>query len=339
MIHLIFYSKELALMHPFGISRWTRTHVTNVFVEWHEDGIVGYGEASPNARYQESHETALQFIGRIPQQELANIKNENELNSYLTHFAEGEFAAKAALEMAYLDWKGKKVNEPLHALWKAPRLVGPVSSFTIGIDSKEIIETKLKEAASYPILKVKLGTEQDEELITFIRSKTQKPIWVDANEGWKTTDIALKRIDFLSDKHIQLIEQPMPASEWQAMKTVRKETSIPVIADEGFTGKESLEQVAESYSGINIKLMKMGSLVKSLATVQQAKALGLEVMIGCMIETALANTAAGILSMWADYADIDGFLLLKDRPFQGFSFDEQNRIVLNDLPGLGVIPV
>ncbi len=131
----------------------------------------------------------------------------------------------------------------------------------------------------------------------------------------------------------------MPASEWQAMKTVRKETSIPVIADEGFTGKESLEQVAESYSGINIKLMKMGSLVKSLATVQQAKALGLEVMIGCMIETALANTAAGILSMWADYADIDGFLLLKDRPFQGFSFDEQNRIVLNDLPGLGVIPV
>jgi L-alanine-DL-glutamate epimerase-like enolase superfamily enzyme len=339
MIHLIFYSKELALVHPFGISRWTRTHVTNVFVEWHKDGIVGYGEASPNARYKESHETALQFIGRIPQQELAKIVHENELKLFLNQFTDGEFAAKAALEMAFLDWKGKNNNEPLHVMWNAPKTIGPVSSFTIGIDSKEVIENKLKEAEAYPILKVKLGTDQDEEIITFIRTKTAKPIWVDANEGWKTTDIALRRIDFLSDKNIQLIEQPMPASEWQSMKIVRKETAIPVIADEGFTGKEPLEKVAESYSGINIKLMKMGSMVSSVETIRKAKELGLSVMIGCMIETALANTAGGILSMWADYADIDGFLLLKDRPFQGFSFDEHNRIVLNDLPGLGVIPV
>ncbi|TNE74407.1 dipeptide epimerase [bacterium] len=339
MVQLIFYSKELALLHPFGISRWTRTHVKNVFVEWHKDGLVGYGEASPNARYNESHETAISFMGRINQSTLSSISNSEELCSYLSTIDKGEFAAKAALEMAFWDWIGKKNNQALHEYWNAPRTIGPVSSFTIGIDSKEVIDTKLKEAEPYPVLKVKLGTDQDEEIIEFIRERTAKPIWVDANEGWKTADIAKQRIEFLSDKNVQLIEQPMPSSELIAMREVKKMTPIPVIADEGFTGKEPLEELAESYTGINIKLMKMGSMYKSLKTIEHARTLGMEVMIGCMIETALANTAAGVLSMWADYADIDGFLLLKDRPFLGFTFDSQNRVVLNDLPGLGVIPV
>jgi len=339
MFTIRFKTKELALVHAFGISRWTRTHAKNVFVELEADGIVGIGEASPNARYDESNETAEAFLASLDFSSIKNKYDVTQLISYLNSVKKGEYAAKAAVEMAFWDWLGKKIDLPIYKLWNAPSVVGPVSSFTIGIDSEEIIRQKVEEAHSYPILKVKLGTENDENIIKLIRSITDKTIWVDANEGWKTLDIAKKRVQFLSDKNIGMIEQPMPASQGSEIAELKKITSIPLIADEGFTGTETLEELAQNYTGINIKLMKIGSMHKAMQTISDARKLGLKIMVGCMIETALANTAAGILSMWADYADIDGFLLLKDKPFKGFSFDSENRIVLNDLPGLGVSKV
>lgn len=337
MFTLRYRTQELALMHAFGISRWTRTHVKNVFVELEADGIVGLGEASPNARYQESHETAEAYLAKLNFSNIGRTHDVTVLLNYINSVQPGEYAAKAAVEMAFWDWLGKKLNVPIHRLWNAPTEIGPVSSFTIGIDSDEVIRKKVAEAESFPILKVKLGTDQDEQIIQTIRSLTNKTIWVDANEGWKTLDVAKARLDFLQDKNIGMIEQPMPAAQSLEIAELKKITPIPLIADEGFTGNETLEELAHCYTGINIKLMKIGSMHKAMQTISEARKLGLKIMIGCMIETALANTAAGILSMWADYADIDGFLLLKDRPYKGFDFDAQNRVSLNSLPGLGVV--
>lgn len=338
MFKLRFKTKELAFMHAFGISRWTRTHTKNVFVELEAEGIIGIGEAAPNARYQESSETAESYLASLDFSKIGFTHDVTVFLAYINDAKKGEYAAKAALEMAFWDWLGKKLQTPIHRLWNAPTEIGPVSSFTIGLDSEEMIRLKVAEAESYPILKVKLGTDDDEKIIQIIRSLTNKTLWVDANEGWKTLDLAKKRVAFLQDKNIGMIEQPMPSNQANEIGELKKHTSIPLIADEGFTGNETLEELAQNYTGINIKLMKIGSMHKAMQTISNARKLGLQIMIGCMIETALANTAAGILSMWADYADIDGFLLLKDRPFVGFELDLLNRIVLNNLPGLGVVP-
>jgi len=338
MFTIRFRTQELAFVHAFGISRWTRTHTKNVFVELEAEGIIGIGEAAPNARYQESHETAEAYLASLDFSKIGKTHDVTKILSYINSVKKSEYAAKAAVEMAFWDWLGKKLDLPIHKLWNAPSQIGPVSSFTIGIDSEEIIRQKVQEAEQYPILKVKLGTENDENVINLIRTMTNKTIWVDANEGWKTLDLAKKRVQFLADKNIGMIEQPMPADQGKDCAELKKVTHIPLIADEGFTGTETLEELAQNYTGINIKLMKIGSRHKAMQTISDARNLGLNIMVGCMIETELANTAAGILSMWADYADIDGFLLLKDRPFTGFSFDSENRVVLNDLPGLGVKP-
>lgn len=337
MFTLRFKTEKLAFMHAFGISRWTRTHTNNVFVELEAEGIIGIGEAAPNARYQESSDSAEAYLSSLDFSKLGFTYDVTSFLAFINKTEKGQYSAKAALEMAFWDWLGKKLQTPIHRLWNAPTEIGPVSSFTIGLDSDEMIRLKVAEAEAYPILKVKLGTEDDEKIINLIRSLTDKTIWVDANEGWKTLDLAKKGVAFLQDKNIGMIEQPMPSDQANEIGELKKYTSIPLIADEGFTGNETLEELAQNYTGINIKLMKIGSMHKAMQTISNARKLGLQIMIGCMIETALANTAAGILSMWADYADIDGFLLLKDRPYIGFELDSLNRIVLNDLPGLGVI--
>lgn len=337
MFSLRFNTQQLQLEHAFGISRWTRTHVQNVFIELEANGIIGIGESSPNARYNESAESNSVWLSRLDFSTMTNRYDISQLIRVLNEAGSGEYAAKVAVEMAFWDWVGKSLNVPLHKLWNAPSVIGPVSSFTIGIDTEEIIRQKVEEASPYPILKVKLGTDHDEDIIRIIRELTSKTLWVDANEGWTSFDKAVARVKFLQDKKIGMIEQPMPASMANEIGKLKAFTSIPLMADEGFTGSESLDELAENYSGINIKLMKIGSMHKAMQTIANARKKGLKIMIGCMIETALANTAAGILSLWADYADIDGFLLLKDRPYTGFSLDEMNRIVLTDLPGLGVI--
>jgi L-alanine-DL-glutamate epimerase-like enolase superfamily enzyme len=206
------------------------------------------------------------------------------------------------------------------------------------LDSIDVIKEKVREADDdgATILKVKLGSDHDKEIIEAIRLVSDTEIWVDANEGWKTLDQARDMVQFLGDKNVTMIEQPMPASEFELMKLLKPLSQIPLIADESFTGKQSLAELVEGFHGINIKLMKVGSLRKAHQIIDDAKSVGLKIMIGCMIETAIANTAGALLSLRADFADLDGWKLLSDRPFDGMKFGEGNRIVLNDLPGLGV---
>jgi len=340
---LDFETVDLHLRQPFTISRGTKDKVTNVFVKLTAGGITGYGEAAPNTRYEEDADKAIQFLEAVPDGFLGRINSQDQLVKSLDDFASQKSvqsmqSAKSAIEMAWLDWYAKKEGQALWKLWGAPSPKGPQTSFTIGLGAIDVMQQKVKDAKEYPVLKVKLGTDRDKEIIRGLRAVTDKPIRVDANEGWKTVEEARDMIGFLANQGIELVEQPMPAAMFEEMAELKQDSPLPLAADESFMGGESLEEIAMAFDIINIKLMKIGSMVKSRRVIERANELGLKVMIGCMIESSIANTAGAVLALWADYADLDGHLLIKNDPYRGLQLDVEKHIILNEKPGLGVEP-
>ena len=333
---LDYTEKPLRLNHPFTISRGSKEEVRNVFIRLEKDGITGYGEAAPNLRYGEHPESVMDILKRLDGSIPDYADHEKKMVAWIRQAAGGVHSAGAALEMAWLDWRGKREDRPLWKLLDAPSQVGPVTSYTIGIDNLDVIRQKMDEAEEYPVLKIKLGTKNDREIFSTVRELTDKPVRVDINEGWNALEEAKAGIDLLANQNVELIEQPMPADHLDDMKKLKAYSPIPLCADESFTGKESLVQIAESFDCINIKLMKTGSLLKSMEILEKAKNMGLHVMIGCMIESSLANTAGALLSLWADYADLDGHLLIENDPFSGLKINDNGRVVLNERPGLGI---
>lgn len=330
---------ELELAQPFTISRGTKNTVQNVFVELKAEDIVGYGEAAPNKRYDENAQKVLKYVDALPDTFFDDIESPEEVVTKLEDFNQPNIiirSAQAALEMAWLDWWGKSQNKSLAELLKAPSMQGPQTSYTIGLDEIDVMQQKVLDAPEYPIYKVKLGTDKDREIIKGIRQVTDKPIYVDANEGWESFEEAKTNISFLADQDISLAEQPMPADKMEYIKKLKGFSPIPLCADESFTGIEKLHEVAEAFDIINIKLMKTGSIIKSLKIIDQAKELGLQIMIGCMIESSLANTAGALLSLWADYADLDGHLLIKNDRVKGLWLDDEKFIHLPKEAGLGL---
>lgn len=329
----------LKLRHVFTISRSSRSEVPNVFLKIEKDGIIGYGEASPNARYHESTEDVVAYFERLPPEifdEINSVENLTAKLDVLDKSVKPVQSAKSAIEMAWLDWWGKSRNQPLWKLWGEKSPAGPVTSYTIGIDKPEIMQQKVRDATQFPIYKIKLGTGHDRELIKAIREVTDKPLRVDANEGWKTQDQAKREIEFLATQNIELIEQPMPAADFERMRELKQWSPLPLCADESFIGDESLREISEAFHIINIKLMKTGSLAKTRKMIKEAHQLGLKVMIGCMIESSLANAAGALLALNADYADLDGHLLISNDPFEGLKVDNKTRLVLSDDAGFGV---
>ncbi|MCC5927437.1 MAG: dipeptide epimerase [Bacteroidetes bacterium] len=329
---------NLPLRHTFTISRWSRDVAANVLVELEGDGIIGIGEASPNARYDESQESCMKWLSSFDTSTLKNPFDVETVLQAMERMGPGNYSAKVALEMALYDWIGKKLQVPLYDLWNAPSNVGPQTCFTVGIDKTENLPDRVAEAAAYPVLKIKLGTDRDKEIIKTIRSVTDKPIWIDANEGWKDLDTAKDHIRFLADQNVHMIEQPMPASMKKELAELKAYSPIITMADESFTGRESVEELAACFHGINLKLMKTGSLRRTMQLIHTGRNAGLKIMIGCMIESSLANTAAALISLWCDYADLDGHLLINEDPFKGLAFNESNNVFLPQRPGLGVIP-
>lgn len=329
-------TKELALKQPFTIARGTKKSVPNVFVSLSAEGYKGVGEAGPNARYGEDAQKVTAFIKNLPKGFFEDISAGEDLAAKLAARQPQVKAAMAAVEMAWLDWWGKKHEKPLWRLWEGTTNSTPPTSYTIGLDTLEVMQEKVRAAPAYPILKVKLGTGQDHDIIKAIREITDKPIRVDANEGWKSLDEAKEQISFLADQDIEIVEQPMPSAMTDKMKTLKRWSPLPLMADESFKGDEDLDEIAEAFHGINIKLMKIGSLIKAREVIAEARKRDLNIMIGCMIESSLANAAGALLGLWADYVDLDGHLLIADDPFTGIKLDQEKRLVLSEKPGLGV---
>jgi L-alanine-DL-glutamate epimerase-like enolase superfamily enzyme len=238
--------------------------------------------------------------------------------------------------MAWLDWYGKSQNQPIWKMWGASDPVGPVTTFTIGLDTIPMMQEKVKNAGDFPLYKVKLGTDRDREIMHALREVTDKPIRVDANEGWTTLDQAVEMMDFLKEQQVEYVEQPMPSDNLEDLKKLKTESPLPVCADESFMGTESLTEIAQAFDIINIKLMKTGSIYKAKKIVEQARDMDLQIMIGCMIESSIANAAGVLVSLWADYCDLDGHILIKDDPAQGLILTPEKRVKLSNDPGLGV---
>ncbi len=330
-------TKRLELAHTWTISRNSSNFKNNVFVRIERDGIVGYGEAAPNVRYGEDYQKTTERIKSV-EELLKNtpffhyVDIKKEIDERITD----QSCAKAAIDIALMDWVGKALNVPLYKMWGLNTAEAPLTSFSIGIDTVEMIKKKVREAEPYPLLKIKVGTHRDKEIINAVRSVTKdKPIRVDANEGWKTKEEALENIKWLIDQGVEFIEQPMPASMLEETAWLRAHVSIPIIADEAVKTAKDIPKLVEAYDGINIKLMKSGGLQEALRMIYMAKAYGMKIMLGCMIESSVGISAAAQLTPFVDYADLDGNLLIKNDPFSGVKVDH-GKFIFNDKPGIGV---
>ncbi|MBM4169495.1 MAG: dipeptide epimerase [Ignavibacteria bacterium] len=327
---------DLKLKHTFTIARSSREMETVVIVELAHDGIVGFGEASPSRRYGESVESIHAFLSRL---ELGQFRDPFQLEAilnYVDQLEEGNSAAKASVDIALHDWIGKKLNIPLYQYWGLDKARAPLTSFTIGIDRAEVIEQKVREAEEYPILKIKLGLDNDEEIMKTIRGVTKKTLRVDANEGWRNKEIAVEKIKWLEQEGVEFVEQPMPASDLAGTAWVRERVALPLIADENSIRLCDVPKLQGVFDGINIKLMKCTGLREAHRMISTARACGLKIMMGCMIETSVAISAAAHLSPLIDYADLDGNVLTSNDPFAGVTI-ENGKLVLPDHPGTGAV--
>lgn len=333
---------RLQLKHTWTISRASVDNHENIFVYLEHEGLTGIGEASFSRRYGETPESLLEFIEVAkPILAKANPLQFVEIAEVLQKLNAGQSSAKAAIDMALLDWVGKKFGVPLFQLWGLNPTRTPTSSFTIGIDTPEMMQQKIREAEEFPILKIKVGTPQDEDIMRAVREVTNKPLRVDANEGWKTKEEALERICWLAPFNIEFVEQPMPANRldevrWLRQQLQQQNMAMPLFADEDSKTARDLPALAGVYDGINIKLMKSGGLQEALRMIHLARALDLKIMLGCMIESSVGITAAAHLAPVVDHADLDGHLLISNDPFVGVQM-QNGRMTLPAGPGLGVV--
>ena len=326
------------LRHVFTIATSSRSTTPGMLVEIAYDGTVGYGEASMPPYLGESQESVAAFLSRV---DLSKYGNPFELETILADLdaiTAGNTSAKAAVDIALHDLAGKLMNQPWYNIWGFAREKTPYTSFTIGIDTPDVVRQKVREAAPYKILKVKLGRENDKEMIETIRSVTDTPITADANQGWTDKRAALDMIGWLKDKGVLFVEQPMPKAMLEEMAWITERSPLPIIGDESVQRLTDIRHVQGVFTGVNIKLMKSTGMREAHKMVVLARALGLKVMLGCMTETSCAISAAAHLSPMVDWADLDGALLISNDPFDGARIVD-GRVTLSDRPGIGVTKV
>lgn len=341
---------ELRLRRPWTIARGTSESRANVFVRISAEGTTGFGESAPIRRYGEDAASVRavieQFRAALEAGGTPALGSLGETAfAHLESIASGGggpcAAARAGIEMAVLDWLARLAGVPLGAQLGVPPGPMPRTSFSIGIDEPATVADKVREAGPHPILKIKLGTGSpagDRAIIEAVRSVTDKPIRVDANEGWSGPGEAIEMIEWLAERNVELVEQPLPAGRWRETAEVRRRSPLPLVADEDAHGNDEFGRLAASYDGINIKLMKCGGLRSAVAMAQAARAAGLRVMLGCMIESSLAITAAAHLGPLTDWLDLDGHLLVADDPFTGVRVVD-GEIALPPGPGIGAVPL
>jgi|WetSurSiteA1Bulk_404760.scaffolds.fasta_scaffold00886_5 L-Ala-D/L-Glu epimerase len=335
-LSLRFTPYTLQLKHAFTLSTSTRTTTPVMLTEIEYEGITGYGEASMPPYLGESHESVSKFLSLVDLSQFTDPFLLIDILQYVDSVMPGNYAAKASIDIALHDLIGKLVGEPFYRLFGLNPSKAPLTSFTIGLDTPEIIKLKVAEAEPYKILKVKLGRDNDREMVEVIRAQTDKPLCVDVNQGWKDRDHALEMAEWLKEKGVVFLEQPMPKEMKDDIAWLTERSPLPVIGDEAIQNIADLLNSKDVYSGINIKLMKCGGLNTAMKMINMARAFNMKVMIGCMTETSCAVTAAAQLSPLVDWCDLDGNLLISNDPFDGLKITE-GKVDLPERPGIGVI--
>ena len=335
-LQLRFRPYTLELKHVFTIATSSRTTTPVMLTEVEYNGITGYGEASMPPYLGESQETAAAFLSKVNLEQFENPFELEKILSYVDTVDLKNLAAKASVDIALHDLVGKLLNQPWYNIWGFDKNKTPVTSFTIGIDKPDVVRQKVKEAEEYKILKVKLGRETDKEMIETIRSVTDKPITVDVNQGWKDKNIALEMAHWLKERNILFLEQPMPKENIDDNAWLTEHSPLPTIGDEAVQRLPDVLKAKGVYSGINIKLMKSTGMREAYKMMLLARSFGMKVMLGCMTETSCAISAAAHLSPMVDWADLDGALLIGNDIFSGTKIVD-GRVILSDLPGIGVV--
>ncbi len=337
-LNLSFFPYELQLRHAFNLARYSRTTTPDVQVRLEYDGLVGYGEASMPPYLGESVESVTKFLSSLDLSQFSDPFRIEDIHDYMDSVAPNNRAAKASVDIALHDLLGKIMGQPWYKIWGLNPEKAPSTSFTIGIDKADVVRQKVDEAAPYNVLKVKMGLDNDKELVDIIRSKTDRPICVDANQGWSNKEKALEMCHWLSERNCLFVEQPMPKEMIEETAWLRERSPLPIIADEFLQRLPDVRRAAEAYDGINIKLMKSTGLHEAYKMAVLARSLGMKVMLGCMTETSCAVTAAAQLAPMVDWADLDGNLLIANDLFDGIKIVE-GKVTIPDRPGIGVEPL
>jgi L-alanine-DL-glutamate epimerase-like enolase superfamily enzyme len=334
-LHLEAEFLELRTKHPFIIARGGQSDYQTIWVRLRDgDGNEGWGEAAPTKFYGETPESVLSALNLYACEMPDNPFDLEETERRWATKLRRNPAARSALSAALHDLVGKRLGIPVYRLWGLDPAKAPMSTFTIGLDTPEKIRAKVLEAAQYPILKIKLGTDRDVEILRTIRDTTDKEVRVDANCGW-TVKRAIAMLPVLAEFGVTVLEQPLPPNELDGLAEITRRASIPVIADESCETAVDIPRLVGKVDGINIKLAKCGSLREAVRMIAIARAHGMMVMVGCMIESSLGITAAAHFSPLVDIVDLDGAALLTNDPFLGASIDG-GRVTLPEGPGLGV---
>lgn len=327
---------ELQLRHVFTIANSSRTTTPVVLTEIAYDGVVGYGEASMPPYLGETQASVIEFLKKVNLEQFASPFEMEDILTYIDKITENNTAAKASIDIALHDLTGKLMGQPWHKIWGLDATKAPSTTFTIGIDTPEIVKQKTREDAPlYNILKVKLGHKDEKEMIEAIRTVTDKPIAVDANQGWTDKHYALDMIQWLKEKGIVMIEQPTPKHQLDDLAWITERSPLPVFADESFQRLTDVLRLKGAVHGVNIKLMKCTGMREAWKILTTARAANMKVMVGCMTETSCAISAASQFSPAVDWADLDGNLLISNDIFKGTTV-VNGKLTLNDLPGIGV---
>ncbi|MBL0056345.1 MAG: dipeptide epimerase [Chitinophagaceae bacterium] len=333
-MNLSFRSYQLPFIHPFTISKGTKTHQPTFVVELGFMGHKGYGEAPaisyyhiPVEKMQEDLERKRIFVEKFA------FSDPERFWHYLHHLFPNNPFLVCALDMAGWDLYGKLKRKQLHELWGLDITQTPLTDYTIGIDAVDKMVAKMKERP-WPIYKIKVGVEGDVELVAELRKHTNAMFRVDANAGW-TLEQALEKIPLLKELGVELVEQPLAKDDWEGMKTLYAASSLPLIADESCVFENDVDKCPDHFHGINIKLTKCSGITPARRMISRAREIGLKVMIGCMNESSIGTAAIAQLAPLLDYVDMDGPLLLEEDIARGVQFD-QGRIIYTEGNGLGI---
>ncbi len=338
-LEMKFFPYELKLRHVFTVATYSRTTTPDVQVEITYDGVTGYGEASMPQYLGQTVQSVTAFLQKVDLSQFSDPFQLEDILAYVDSLSPGDTAAKAAVDIALHDLVGKLLGAPWYKIWGLNKEKAPSTTFTIGIDTAEVVKQKTRECADqFNILKVKLGRDNDKEMIETIRSVTDLPIAVDINQGWKDKAKAIDEIYWLKEHGIVMIEQPMPKEMIDDIAWITEKSPLPIFADEAIQRLKDIKSLEGAYTGINIKLMKCTGLHEAWKMLNYARAIGMKVMVGCMTETSCAVSAAAQLSPAVDFADLDGNLLISNDRFKGMEV-VKGKITLPDRPGIGIVKI
>lgn len=335
VLKLSYRPYELQLRHVFTVATNSRTTTPVVLTTIGYDGVTGFGEASMPPYLGESHESVLNFLSKVNLEQFSDPFLMEDILAYIEGVMPGNYAAKASLDIALHDLTGKLLRQPWFRLWGLNPAKTPLTSFTIGIDTAEVVREKTLEAGAFKMLKIKLGRDNDREMIETVRSVTDVPIFVDVNQGWKDRVYAMEMAHFLNENNCLFIEQPMHKEQKDDIAWLTAGSPLPIIADEALQTVSDMLGMKGIYSGINIKLMKCGGMHAAYKMITMARQMGMKILIGCMTETSCAVSAAAQLSPLTDWADLDGNLLIANDIYEGMTVVD-GKVTLPDRPGIGI---